>query len=132
VHGLDLGATDYLVKPFAFAELAARIRAHLRRGDPRADVLQEGSVRLDLMSRMVSVDGEPYSLSAREFALLAYLMRHPGHVLSRERLLSGVWGLNFDPRSNVVDVCVRRVRQKLGAEAPIETVRHGGYRLLTA
>jgi DNA-binding response OmpR family regulator len=127
VRGLDLGATDYLVKPFAFAELTARIRAHLRR-DGRSDALSEGGVRLDLMTRRVSVDGAEHALSAREFALLAYLMRHPGQVLSREQLLSGVWGLDFDPRSNVVDVYVGYLREKIGP-GRIETVRGAGYRL---
>jgi DNA-binding response OmpR family regulator len=127
VRGLDLGATDYLVKPFAFAELAARIRAHLRRGNTRADVIEAGGVRLDLMTRAVSRGDSSLSLSAREFALLSYLMRHPGQVLSRERLLSGVWGMDFDPRSNVVDVYVGYLRDKIGAER-IETVRGAGYR----
>jgi DNA-binding response OmpR family regulator len=127
VRGLDLGATDYLVKPFAFAELTARIRAHLRR-DARSDALQAGGVRLDLLTRQVTVDGAEHALSAREFALLAYLMRHAGQVLSREQLLSGVWGLDFDPRSNVVDVYVGYLREKIGA-GRIETVRGAGYRL---
>lgn len=127
VRGLDLGATDYLVKPFAFAELTARIRAHLRH-DGRADALEVGGLRLDLMTRRVVDEGTEHDLSAREFALLAYLMRHPGQVLSRERLLSGVWGLDFDPRSNVVDVYVGYLREKVGA-GRIETVRGAGYRL---
>jgi DNA-binding response OmpR family regulator len=128
VRGLDLGATDYLVKPFAFAELAARVRAHLRRDGARSDVLRAGGIELDVRSREVRSGGEAHALSAREFALLAYLMRHPGHVLSRQQILSGVWGYDFDPRSNVVDVYVRYLRDKLGAGA-IETVRGAGYRL---
>jgi DNA-binding response OmpR family regulator len=127
VRGLDLGATDYVVKPFAFAELVARIRAHLRKGSSRADVIEAGGLRLDLMTRVVSRGDSSHSLSAREFALLAYLMRHPGQVLSRERLLSGVWGMEFDPRSNVVDVYVGYLRDKIGADR-IETVRGAGYR----
>ena len=128
VRGLDLGATDYLVKPFAFAELAARVRAHLRSDGERSDVLSAGEIELDLRTREVRACGQTHALSAREFALLAFLMRHPGHVLSRQQLLSGVWGYDFDPRSNVVDVYVRYLRDKLGADA-IETVRGAGYRL---
>jgi DNA-binding response OmpR family regulator len=127
VRGLDLGATDYVVKPFAFAELVARIRAHLRKSNARADVIEAGGLRLDLMARAVSRGGASLPLSAREFALLAYLMRHPGQVLSRERLLSGVWGMEFDPRSNVVDVYVGYLRDKVGADR-IVTVRGAGYR----
>jgi DNA-binding response OmpR family regulator len=135
VRGLDLGATDYVVKPFAFAELAARVRAHLRTtsvGQKRADELRAGDLRLDLLSREASLDGHAVELSAREFALLAYLMRHPGQVLSREQILSGVWGYAHDPRSNVVDVYVGYVRRKLaelGCPDRIQTVRGLGYRL---
>jgi two-component system, OmpR family, response regulator len=137
VRGLDLGATDYVVKPFAFAELAARVRAHLRGaaagdGQRRADMLQSGRLRLDLLRREVAVDGHAAELSAREFALLAYLMRHPGQVLSREQILSGVWGYAHDPRSNVVDVYVGYLRRKLaevGCPDSIQTVRGLGYRL---
>jgi DNA-binding response OmpR family regulator len=136
VHGLDLGATDYVVKPFAFAELAARVRAHLRTttsaDQRRADELRAGDLRLDLLSREASLDGHAVELSAREFALLAYLMRHPGQVLSREQILSGVWGYAHDPRSNVVDVYVGYLRRKLaelGCPDRIQTVRGLGYRL---
>jgi DNA-binding response OmpR family regulator len=135
VTGLDLGATDYMVKPFSFAELAARVRAHLRARvgrQQRADALEVGRIRLDLLSREASVDGADVPLSAREFALLAYLMRHPGQVLSRQQLLDGVWGFDFDPRSNVVDVYVGYVRRKLadaGAPSAVGTVRGTGYRL---
>jgi DNA-binding response OmpR family regulator len=128
VHGLDLGATDYVVKPFAFAELAARVRTHLRRGDGRADALSVGALQLDLTTRIVSLGDASHALSAREFSLLAYLMRRPQQVLSRQQLLSGVWGLHFDPRSNVVDVYIGYLRDKIGAEW-IETVRGVGYRL---
>ena len=136
VRGLDLGATDYLVKPFAFAELSARIRAHTRDGRhaPVADRLQAGGVVLDLLAREAHVvDGAEIPLSAREFALLAYLMRHAGQVLSREQILNGVWGYTFDPRSNLVDVYIGYLRRKLGdAGAAIETVRGMGYRLRRA
>jgi DNA-binding response OmpR family regulator len=135
VRGLDLGATDYLVKPFSFAELAARIRAHTRRPseDQRsAASLQVGQVTLDLLAREAEVDGFTIPLSAREFALLAYLMRHPGQVLSRQQILDGVWGYAFDPRSNLVDVYIGYLRRKLahGGAFPIETVRGMGYRLV--
>ncbi|HEY0389459.1 MAG TPA: response regulator transcription factor [Gaiellales bacterium] len=134
VRGLDLGATDYMLKPFAFAELTARIRAHTRpahqtaTGDAR--VLEAGGLRLDLLTREADAGGEDIPLSAREFALLAYLMRHPGQVLSRSQILNGVWGYTFDPRSNLVDVYIGYLRRKLGAAgAAIETVRGMGYRL---
>jgi DNA-binding response OmpR family regulator len=135
VRGLDLGATDYLIKPFAFAELAARVRAHLRTAsgrDARADVLEVGRIRLDLLSRQVSVDGNhDVSLSTREFALLGYLLRHRGQVLSRQQILDAVWGFAHEPRSNVVDVYVGYLRAKLDDREPsvIETVRGMGYRL---
>ena len=135
VRGLDLGATDYVVKPFAFAELAARVRAHTRdAGAARsADRLETAGLRLDLLTREVCVDGAEIPLSAREFALLAYLMRHPGQVLSRQQILNGVWGYTFDPRSNLVDVYVGYLRRKLGESGDaIETVRGMGYRLRRA
>ena len=134
VRGLDLGATDYLGKPFAFAELLARIRARTRRpaqnGRP-ASSLAVGSVTLDLLTREADFDGRHVELSAREFALLAYLMRHPGQVLSRQQILNGVWGYSFDPRSNLVDVYIGYLRRKLTADgrSPIETVRGMGYRM---
>jgi DNA-binding response OmpR family regulator len=137
VRGLDLGATDYMVKPFAFAELSARIRAHLRAAEgrgPRADRLQASGLTLDLLRRDVeSRSGGPVPLSAKEFALLAYFMRHPGQVLSRQQILDGVWGYGFDPRSNLVDVYVGYLRRKLaevGARGAVETVRGMGYRLV--
>jgi DNA-binding response OmpR family regulator len=134
LRGFDLGACDYVAKPFALDELIARIRAHLRRsrsseGDDR--VLRAGSLLLDLtrhQARMADADAA-VDLTDREFRLLLYLGERAGEVVSRERLLAEVWGYHFDPRSNVVEVCVRRVRRKLGAEAPIETVRNVGYRL---
>jgi DNA-binding response OmpR family regulator len=134
LRGFDLGACDYVAKPFALDELIARIRAHLRRsrsseGDDH--VLRAGSLLLDLtrhQARMADADAA-VDLTDREFRLLLYLGERAGEVVSRERLLAEVWGYHFDPRSNVVEVCVRRVRRKLGAEAPIETVRNVGYRL---
>jgi len=129
IRGLDLGAADYVVKPFAFDELAARVRAHLRRGGEfGGDRLTVGGLELDLRQRTLTVDGRTHELPPREFALLHYLLRHPGQVLSRQRLLSSVWGFHFDPGSNVVDVYVRYLRNKVGAHR-IETVRGVGYRL---
>ena len=133
VRGLDLGATDYLIKPFAFAELAARVRAHLRTAagrEARADALEVGRIRLDLLTRQAAADGAEVSLSTREFALLGYLLRHPGQVLSRQQILDAVWGFAHDPRSNVVDVYVGYLRAKLDGDGPsvIDTVRGMGYR----
>jgi DNA-binding response OmpR family regulator len=135
VRGLDLGATDYLVKPFAFAELAARVRARTRRpSDQRrgAASIEVGPLSLDLLAREAEVNGIRIALSAREFALLAYLMRHPGQVLSRQQILDGVWGYSFDPRSNLVDVYIGYLRRKLAFDghSPIQTVRGMGYRLV--
>jgi two-component system, OmpR family, response regulator len=133
LRGFGLGACDYVAKPFSFDELLARVRAQLRRGWPGdGNVLHAGTLTLDLARRQAHLGEVVAELSDREFRLLHHLVRHQGEVVSRERLLSDVWGYHFDPRSNVVDVCVRRVRQKLGAGAPIETVRHGGYRLIPA
>jgi two-component system, OmpR family, response regulator len=135
LRGFDLGASDYVSKPFSFDELLARIRAQLRsgRGGGDGSVMRAGKLTLDLARREARLGEVVAELSDREFRVLHHLVRHPGEVVSRERLLSEVWGYSFDPRSNVVDVCVRRLRQKLGgSEAPIETVRHGGYRLTAA
>jgi DNA-binding response OmpR family regulator len=134
VRGLDLGATDYVMKPFAFAELTARIRAHTRHaggGQETAAAIAVGTLRLDLLTREAEIDGRSVELSAREFALLAYLMRHAGQILSREQILNGVWGYTFDPRSNLVDVYIGYLRRKLrdAGGSPIETVRGMGYRL---
>ncbi len=136
VRGLDSGATDYLAKPFAFAELAARVRAHLRTAagrEARADTLETGRIRLDLLTRHATLDGDEVRLSTREFALLGYLLRHPGQVLSRQQILDAVWGFAHEPRSNVVDVYVGYLRAKLDGPDPgpsvIETVRGMGYRL---
>ena len=130
VGGLEGGADDYVTKPFSFQEVLARVRLRLRE-TPSADttVLESGELRLDLRTRKVSVDGAEVDLSAREFAMTETLMRHPGQVLSREQLLSRVWGYDFDPGSNVVDVYVGYLRKKLGSER-IETVRGMGYRFV--
>ncbi len=131
VEGLNAGADDYLTKPFAFEELVARIRANLRRQEERADVLRVGDVELNLRTRRAECNGADIPLTSREFALLEYFLRHPAQVLSRAQILNHVWGYNFDPESNVVDVYVRYLRTKLsraGAPHLIETVRGVGYR----
>ena len=129
VAGLDTGADDYLVKPFAFAELLARLRALARRGDQeRPNVLCVGDLILDPAAREVRRGEAEISLSAKEFSLLETFMRRPGEVLSRLHLLEHAWDFAYENRSNVVDVYVRYLRQKLGAST-IETVRGAGYRL---
>jgi DNA-binding response OmpR family regulator len=129
VAGLEGGADDYISKPFRFEELLARIRARLREGHgAEVNVVRAGAVVLDLRSRTALVEGRSVELTAREFALLETLMRHAGQVLSRQQLLSHVWGYDFDPGSNVVDVYIRYLRGKLGVDV-IETVRRMGYRL---
>jgi two-component system OmpR family response regulator len=129
VAGLDSGADDYLVKPFAFAELLARLRALVRRGDPeRPAVLEVGELRLDPATRRVWRGDTEVSLSAKEFALLETFMRRPGEVLSRLHLLEHAWDFAYENRSNVVDVYVGHLRGKIGREA-LETVRGAGYRL---
>jgi DNA-binding response OmpR family regulator len=135
VAGLDHGATDYVTKPFSFDELAARVRAHLRAPNQRdATALEAAGIRLDLLSRRVERDGQAVHLSAKEFELLAYFLRNPERALSRQQILSAVWGYDFDPGTNVVEVYVRYLRRKLalpGHPAPIETIRSVGYRLVT-
>jgi two-component system, OmpR family, copper resistance phosphate regulon response regulator CusR len=134
LRGFGLGASDYLSKPFSFDELVARVRAQLRQRQLGADgnLLRVGGLGLDLARRQVQLGTCVTDLSDREFRLLHHLARHAGEVVSRESLLSEVWGYHFDPGSNVVDVCVRRIRKKLGAATPIETVRNAGYRLAAA
>ncbi len=129
VGGLESGADDYVPKPFRFEELLARIRARLRdERSPEVTVLRAGDAGLDLRTRRVSVGDRSLELTAREFALAETFFRHPGQVLSREQLLSHVWGYDYDPGSNVVDVYVGYLRKKLGEER-IVTVRGMGYRL---
>jgi DNA-binding response OmpR family regulator len=135
VAGLDAGAVDYLVKPFSLAELLARVRAQLRfaaQGAGAGTTLRVADIEVDLLSRRVQRAGEPVQLSTTEFELLVYLLRHRGTVLSRERILSAVWGYQHDPATNIVDVYIGYLRRKLrraDSPAPIHTVRAVGYRL---
>src|SRR4029079_17237729 len=131
LRGFGLGACDYLAKPFALDELVARLRVQLRKHDVRRDenVVRAAALSLDLARRQARIGELVADLSDREFRLLHHLVEHAGTIVSRERLLSEVWGYHFDPGSNVVDVCVRRLRKKLGEGAPIATVRHAGHRL---
>jgi two-component system, OmpR family, response regulator QseB len=133
VTGFEAGADDYLTKPFRFEELLVRIKARLRNNGnhaPNEMVLKMGDVALDLRSRKVKVGTEIIDLPAREFTLAEVFFRHPGQVLSREQLLDRVWGYDYDPGSNIVDVYVGYLRKKLGSDL-IETVRGMGYRLKT-
>ncbi len=133
VLGLESGAVDYLVKPFSVAELAARLRAQLRViAEASSSTLRAEDIEVDLLSRRVRREGETISLSTTEFELLVFLMRHHGQVVSREQILTSVWGYEHDPATNVVDVYVGYLRRKLartGTPAPIATVRAVGYRL---
>lgn len=133
VRGLDLGADDYLPKPFDFDELLARVRAQLRSArQPASSVLSAGDIELDLKARRAWRRERAVDLTSREFSLLEFFLRHVGQVVSRAQLLNGVWGYDYDPRSNVVDVYVGYLRAKLdgpGETSAIETVRGGGYRL---
>jgi DNA-binding response OmpR family regulator len=135
LRGFELGACDYVPKPFALDELIARIHAQLRHTFPseaESPEIRAGPLVLDVARRQARIGEVAADLSDREFRLLRELAIHQDEVISRERLLSEVWGYHFDPRSNVVDVCIRRLRKKLGPVAPIETVRHAGYRLVTS
>jgi two-component system OmpR family response regulator len=130
--GLNLGADDYLAKPFFVEELVARIHALLRRvSGERQNMLTVGPLRLDRLSRVAEVDGRAVELTSREFNLMEYLMRSPGRVYTRTQILEHVWGYDFEPQTNMVDVCVQRLRKKLELPdcAAIEAVRGVGYRL---
>jgi two-component system OmpR family response regulator len=134
VRGLQAGGDDYLTKPFAFAELLARVEALARRGkgDGPTTKLLTGDLEMDLLSRMVRRAGQKIDLQPREFRLLEYLMRHSGQVVTRTMLLEGVWDYHFDPQTNVIDVHVSRLRQKIDkpfGSALIHTVRNAGYML---
>ena len=133
VELLDAGADDYLVKPFAFAELSARVRAAVRHGGSHGRVLRAGSIELDTRTRTVTTPaGASVALPAREYELLEYLMRHAGQAITRQHLLDAVWDINFDPGSNVVDVYIGYLRRKIDAPnepSAIETVRGVGYRV---
>lgn len=135
VKGLRSGADDYLVKPFAFEELAARLDVMVQRHtrvDDRASVLTAFDLEMDLLARRVTRGGAPIDLQAREFSLLEYLLRHKGQVVTRTMLLEKVWDYHFDPQTNVIDVHISRLRQKIDRghdRAVIETVRGAGYRV---
>jgi two-component system copper resistance phosphate regulon response regulator CusR len=134
LRGLDLGADDYLVKPFSFAELLARVRIILRRGQPQKQeeqVFEVGDLRVDVPKRRVERDGVRITLTNKEFNLLQFFVQHQGQVLSRALIASRVWDMNFDSDSNVVDVAVRRLRQKIDDPFPVRLIHtvHGvGYR----
>jgi DNA-binding response OmpR family regulator len=140
LEGLSLGADDYLAKPFFVEELIARIQALLRRvSGERQNILAVGDLRLDRITREVTWCERSVDLTGREFNLIEYLMRSPGRVLTRTQILEHVWGYDFDPSTNVVDVCIQRIRKKLAAlgaadpaQSPIESVRGVGYRFRRA
>jgi DNA-binding response OmpR family regulator len=132
VHVLDAGASDYMTKPFALDELLARVRLLARRsGQAASSLLRSGDLALDLRSRRVTRAGEIIELTTREYALLVYLMQNAGQVLTRVQILAAVWDVDFDPRSNVVDVYIRYLRGKIdppGGPSYIEAIRGAGYR----
>jgi DNA-binding response OmpR family regulator len=128
VECLDLGAKDYLTKPFSLAELIARVRARLREVAMRGEIIQVGDLSLDARRLVADSGAGPVALTRLEFLCLRALMEHRGDSVTKSHLLASVWGIDFDPGSNVVDVCVRRLRSKLGFDL-IETVRGAGYRL---
>ncbi|MBD0270006.1 MAG: response regulator transcription factor [Cyanobacteria bacterium Co-bin8] len=133
VAGLEGGADDYITKPFSFEELLARIRVQLRNRLPRTQPntsLRVGNITLDLLTRQVWVDNCPIELSAREFLLAEFFLRHPMQVLTREQILDRIWGYDYDPGTNIVNVYVGHLRKKFGNDR-IETVRGVGYRLRT-
>ena len=134
IKGLREGGDDYLVKPFAFSELLARIDALMRRRvpDSAATKLNCGDLSMDLLSRKVTRDGKAIELQPREFKLLEYMLRHKNHVVTRTMLLDGVWDYHFDPQTNVIDVHISRLRQKIDSEFEIpliHTIRGAGYKL---
>lgn len=139
IQGLDMGADDYLAKPFYVEELIARIHALLRRQEGTAQrIVQVGSLQLDCISRTINCHGQSIELSSREFSLLEHLMRSPNQVFTRGQLLEHVWGYDFDPCTNVVDVCIKRIRHKIASLekagkmiGAIESVRGTGYRLIS-
>jgi DNA-binding response OmpR family regulator len=128
IQCLGLGADDYVAKPFNFEELTLRVNARIRSARWNADVLEAGGLKLDLVRRSAQAEGLRVGLTEREFLLLRELMQNAGETISKDRLLANVWGYHFDPGSNVVDVYVRRLRAKLGADS-IVTVRGEGYRV---
>lgn len=133
IEGLNLGADDYLAKPFFVEELIARVHALQRRvSGERQNVLEAGGLQLDRITREVKWNGRRVDLTTREFNLIEYLMRSPGRVFTRTQILEHVWGYDFDPSTNVVDVCIQRIRKKIGEDgegaSPIESVRGVGYR----
>jgi len=133
IEGLNLGADDYLTKPFYVEELIARIQAVMRRSSgEKLTMLRAGDVSVNLVTRGVTRNGEPVHLTVREFALLEYLLRTPGRVYARTQIIEHVWGYDFDPTTNLVDVHIQRLRRKLDSaegDSLIETVRGVGYRI---
>jgi DNA-binding response OmpR family regulator len=136
LQGFQLGACDYIAKPFSIEELVARIRVQVRRNrlseQQVGRFVRAGCLTLDVAQHQAQIGDTATDLTRREFQLLMHLIEHRGETLSRENLLAEAWGYSFDPGSNVVEVCVRRLRKKLGPRAPIETVRHEGYRVPAA